>query len=84
MVAEHLHPGEYLKEELVARDITQRAAALGIGVTESYVSDVIHGRRDVGKALAIRLSRFLGTSAGFWLHLQADYDTPIGDGAKEG
>lgn len=72
----NVHPGEVLKEEfLIPMGISQYRLANEIGVTESRVSAICQGKRAIGADTAIRLARFFGTSAAFWLGLQADYDT---------
>lgn len=72
----NVHPGEVLKEEfLVPMGISQYRLAKEIGVTESRISAICQGKRAVGADTAARLARFFGTTAAFWLGLQADYDT---------
>lgn len=72
----NIHPGEVLKEEfLVPMGISQYRLAKEIGVPESRISAICHGKRSIAADTAIRLARFFGTTAGFWLGLQADYDT---------
>jgi addiction module HigA family antidote len=72
----NVHPGEVLKEEfLVPMGISQYRLAKEIGVTESRISAICQGKRSVGADTAIRFARFFGTTASFWLGLQADYDT---------
>jgi addiction module HigA family antidote len=72
----NIHPGEVLKEEfLIPMGISQYRLAKEIGVTESRISAICQGKRSIGADTATRLSRFFGTSAAFWLGLQADYDT---------
>lgn len=72
----NIHPGEVLKEEfLIPMGISQYRLAKEIGVPESRISAICQGKRAVVADTAIRLARFFGTTAGFWLGLQADYDT---------
>lgn len=72
----NVHPGEVLKEEfLVPMGISQYRLAKEIGVPESRISAICHGKRAVGADTAARLARFFGTAAAFWLGLQGDYDT---------
>ncbi len=68
----NIHPGEVLREEiLIPLDISQYRLAKDIGVTEARISAICVGKR---ADTAPRLSRHFGTSATFWLGLQADYD----------
>ena len=72
----NIHPGEVLKEEfLVPLGISQYRLAKEIGVPESRISAICQRKRAVLADTAVRLARYFGTSAGFWLGLQADYDT---------
>lgn len=73
---QNIHPGQVLKEEfLIPMGISQYRLAKEIGVAESRISAICQGKRAVVADTAIRLARFFGTTAGFWLGLQADYDT---------
>ena len=78
----NIHPGEVLREEfLVPLGITQYRLAKEIGVTEARISAICSGKRAVTADTALRLAAFFGTSSGFWMGLQADYDTE--EAAKE-
>ena len=71
----NIHPGEVLREEfLVPLGISQYRLAKDIGVTEARISAICAGKRAVTADTALRLARYFGTSAAFWLGLQADYD----------
>jgi addiction module HigA family antidote len=73
---EPVTPGELLLEEfLTPMGISQYRLAKEIAVPEPRISAICNGKRAITAATAVRLSRFFGTSAGFWLGLQADYDT---------
>ena len=69
------HPGEMLLEEfLLPMDITQRELASAIHVPYQRVNELINGKRGVTPSTALRLARFFGMSAGFWLNLQLRWD----------
>jgi addiction module HigA family antidote len=71
----NIHPGEVLREEfLVPHGISQYRLAKLIGVPEARVSAICQGKRAVSADTALRLARVFGTTPGFWLGLQADYD----------
>jgi addiction module HigA family antidote len=71
----NIHPGEVLMEEfLKPMGITAYRLAKETGVPQTRVSQIIHGRRGLSAETALRLARFFGTSAQFWLGLQNDYD----------
>jgi addiction module HigA family antidote len=72
----NIHPGEVLREEfLIPMGISQYRLAKEIAVPEARISAICNGKRSITADTAVRLARFFGTSAGFWLGLQADYDT---------
>lgn len=72
----NIHPGEVLREEfLIPMGISQYRLAKEIAVPEARISAICNGKRAITADTAVRLARFFGTSPGFWLGLQADYDT---------
>ena len=72
--AEIFHPGEFLKEELAERKVTQKDAAEALGISPQFLGDVLAGKRGVSAALAVRLGKYLGTTALFWMRLQDQWD----------
>jgi len=69
-------PGEILLEEfLKPMGITQYRLAKEIGVPQRRIGEIVAGKRAVTADTGLRLSRFFGTSDGFWVGLQTDYDT---------
>ena len=71
----NIHPGEVLLEEfLLPMGISQNALARAIGVPPRRVNEIVLGKRGITADTALRLSRAFGTSKGFWMGLQADYD----------
>ena len=72
---EPTHPGEMLlKEFLQPLGMTQRDLSNAIQVPYQRVNEVVRGKRGVTPSTALRLSRFFGTSAAFWLNLQLRRD----------
>ena len=69
-----VHPGAFLSELLAEINITQAQLARGIGISSMRVSYVIKGARPVTADIALRLGRYFGQSAQYWLNLQARYD----------
>ena len=70
-----IHPGEILRLEfLEPLGITPYRLSKDIGVAQTRVADILYGRRSITADTALRLSRYFGTSAQFWLNLQAHYD----------
>ena len=72
---EPTHPGKMLLEEfLVPLGLTQRELASAILVPYQRVNELVRERRGVTPSTALRLSRFFGTSPGFWMNLQLRWD----------
>ena len=71
----NIHPGEILLEEfLTPMSISQNALARAISVPPRRINEIVLGKRGITADTALRLSRAFGTSEGFWMGLQADYD----------
>ncbi len=71
----NIHPGEVLREEfLKPMGITAYRLARDTGLPQTRISEILRGRRRISADTALRLSRFFGTSAKFWLGLQNDFD----------
>lgn len=73
-----MHPGRVLELEfLEPLEITPYRLAKDIGVDPPRVYDIVHGERAISAATALRLARYFGTSAEFWLNLQGHYDLEV-------
>lgn len=71
----NIHPGEVLLEEfLLPMEISQNALARATGVPPRRINEIVLGKRGITADTALRLAKAFGTSEGFWLGLQADYD----------
>src|SRR5580693_8575137 len=71
----NIHPGEILLEEfLIPMGISQNKLAKDIDVPPRRINEIVHGERAITADTDLRLSRAFGTSEGFWLGLQTDYD----------
>ncbi len=68
------HPGRLLKRELVTRKLSANRLALDLGVPSGRITDIINGRRSITADTAVRLGRYFGNSAQFWLDLQSQHD----------
>ena len=69
------HPGEMLIEEfLKPMNLTQQDLARSIRVPYQRVNELVHGRRGITPSTALRLSRYFGNSAAFWMNLQLKWD----------
>jgi len=70
-----IHPGEVLREEFLApMDMSAHALALALHVPAPRINDIVRERRGITADTAVRLGRFFGMSAEFWMGLQADYE----------
>ncbi len=70
-----VHPGEILLEEfLVPLGLSRSRLAKEIGVTPRRVGEIVRGTRGVTADTALRLARYFGTTAEFWMNLQSRYD----------
>ncbi len=75
----NIHPGEILLEEfLLPLEISAYKLSKDIGIPQTRVSAIVNGRRRITADTALRLSRYFGNSAKFWLGLQDDFDLEEG------
>ena len=73
-----VHPGEVLMEEFLGpMELSQYRVANDIGGPPRRINEIVHGNRTVTADTALRLARYFGTSAWFWLNLQAQYDLDV-------
>ncbi|PAX58444.1 HigA family addiction module antitoxin [Brunnivagina elsteri] len=71
----NIHPGEILQLEfLEPLNITSYRLSKDIGVAQTRISEILSGKRSITADTALRLSRYFGNSAQFWLNLQTQYD----------
>ena len=71
----NIHPGEILLEEfLVPFEISAYRLAKDTFLPQTRISEIVKGRRRITADTALRLSRYFGNSAKFWLGLQDDFD----------
>lgn len=71
------HPGRLLKCELAARALSANRLAIELGVPSGRVTDILNGRRSITADTAVRLARYFGNEARFWLDLQSQYDIAV-------
>lgn len=69
-----VHPGRTLACELASRGLTANALALKLRVPANRLTDIVRGRRSISAETALRLGRYFGTGAEFWINRQASYD----------
>ncbi len=70
-----IHPGEILREEFIKpMGLSQYRLAKSINVPPRRINEIVHEKRAITADTALRLGRFFGISAEFWVSLQARYD----------
>jgi len=74
-----VHPGRTLASELEARELTANALALKLRVPANRLSEIVRGQRSISAETALRLGRYFGTGAAFWINLQAQYDLAVAE-----
>ena len=76
-----IHPGEILREEFLAPlEMSANALAMALHVPAPRVNDIVRERRAVTPDTALRLARYFGTTAQFWLNLQSSFDLRQAEG----
>jgi antitoxin HigA-1 len=71
----NIHPGEILQEEfLIPLELSAYKLSKDIGIPQTRISEILKGNRRVTADTALRLSKYFGTTAKFWLGLQDDFD----------
>jgi addiction module HigA family antidote len=85
MARSAIHPGEHLADAIEGMGITAARLARDIDVPPNRITGILHGTRGITADTALRLGRYLGMSAAFWMNLQQLYDLrraerEIGDG----
>ncbi|TFD66964.1 HigA family addiction module antitoxin [Cryobacterium sp. Hb1] len=81
-----IHPGEVLMEDFIeALGITQNKLSVSICVPPRRINEIVHGKRGISADTALRLAKYFGTSAQFWLNLQSQFDLDVAEdrGAEE-
>ena len=74
-----VHPGRVLKRELAARGLSANKLALALRVPSGRVTSILNGQRAVSPDTALRLARYFGNSARFWMNLQTRYDLTVAE-----
>src|SRR5580658_1820149 len=73
-----IHPGELLREDfLTPMGLSANALALALRVPVTRISEILRERRGITADTALRLARYFGTSADFWMEMQVSYDLAL-------
>ena len=76
------HPGRLLMRELKALGLSANRLALDLGVPSGRITDILNGRRSITADTAVRLGRYFGNRAQFWLDLQSQYAIAVVERAR--
>ena len=80
----NIHPGEILKEEfLEPLEVTAYRLSKETFIPQTRIGEILKGNRRITADTALRLSKYFGTTAKFWLGLQDDYDLEEEQNSKE-
>ena len=69
-----IHPGRILKREIAARGLSANKLSLALRVPSGRITQILNGKRGISAETALRLARYFGNSAQFWINLQSRYD----------
>jgi len=72
-----VHPGVLLREELEVRSLSANALSRALRVNSGRIIEILNGKRAISADTALRLGRFFGNDAEFWMSLQAQYDVAL-------
>ena len=72
-----IHPGRILKRELTARGLSANALARALRVPSGRIVDIVNRKRAISAETALRLGRYFGNDALFWMNLQSQYDLAV-------
>jgi antitoxin HigA-1 len=74
-----VHPGRVLKRELRARELSANRLAIELKLPSGRITDILNAKRGISPDTALRLARYFGNSARFWLNLQTAYELAVAE-----
>ena len=74
-----VHPGRVLKRELRARELSANRLAIELKLPSGRITDIVNAKRGISPDTALRLARYFGNSARFWLNLQTAYELAVAE-----
>ena len=74
-----IHPGRILKREMAARELSANKLALALRVPSGRITQILNAKRGISAETALRLSRYFGNSANFWMNLQTRYELAVAE-----
>ena len=75
--AQATHPGQLIADEIEFRNIKQKEFAEAMDLAPNFVNEIIHGKRNITPAIAMKLELTLGIEANYWMRLQSKYSMDI-------
>jgi addiction module HigA family antidote len=79
LAGETPHPGEFLEDELKARNMSAHGLAVALRLPASRIGEIVRRKRAVTPDTALRLARYFGGTAEIWLQLQLAYDLAVAE-----
>jgi addiction module HigA family antidote len=74
-----IHPGRILRRELEARGLSANRLALALRLPSGRITDILNGKRGISAESALRLGRYFGNSAQFWMNLQTAFELAVAE-----
>ena len=74
-----VHPGHILKRELETRDLSANRLALALRLPSGRITDILNGKRGISPETALRLGRYFGNDARFWMNLQTNFELAVAE-----
>jgi addiction module HigA family antidote len=74
-----IHPGRILKNEIEETGMSPHMVAIALRIPANRLTEIINGRRSISADTAMRLGRFFGTTAQFWMNLQSHYELQVAE-----
>jgi addiction module HigA family antidote len=74
-----VHPGRILRREIEARELSANRLALALRLPSGRITDILNGKRGVSPETALRLGRYFGNGARFWLNLQTNFELAVAE-----
>ncbi|MDP6786608.1 MAG: HigA family addiction module antitoxin [Rhodospirillales bacterium] len=74
-----IHPGRILRRELAAHGLSANALARALRVSSGRIVDILNAKRSISAETALRLGRYFGNDALFWINLQAQYNLAVAE-----
>jgi antitoxin HigA-1 len=74
-----VHPGRVLRRELETQKLSANAPAIALRTPSGRITDILNGKRGISPETAMRLARYFGASARFWLNLRTAYELAVAE-----